>query len=885
MIPTSIRWWPLVLGLLALGCPTGEPDDDAADDDSAGEPPACDEGLVLDGDVCVPEACGVGNWGELDPAAVAVFVDGAAEDGGDGSETSPLRWVQDGIDAAAALGGGTVALAAGTYLENLVLGDDAAGVHLVGRCRELVTLDGSGDPGASGVLIDGTWGVDDLEIADVTIAAAEYIGVWIEAATVTLRRVEIRDSGPLGLLVYRSSTAVTLQDVIIAGTRPDAVGDWGYAINVYEGARLTADGLLIEDNVQVGVMENGAGTVVQLRDAVVRYTATAPNGSYGWGLAVFNGAELSCDGCTVEGNASMAVLAADEGSANTLRDCVVSDTLPDGNDQDGYGVAGRTGATIAVIDSVLQRNTIAGVYADGYGTLVTLENTDIRDTWEGTTGSYGQGVMALQGATVSLTGGVIERHVNHGLHGMREQVLLLLDAVTVRDTQTDSEGNFTLVTDCLFERNVTNGLFAYDGARLELAGTTVRETLPSPLLGYGRAVELQLDAELSASDCLFEDNVEVGLLAYDGSSAERSQVTIRGTAPRADGTHGLAVALEEAATLVASGCLFEDNADVSVYARHPGTALTLTDTIVRGTRPTPEGEFGRGIEIRDGVTLALHGCTLEGNTEVGLVAYEPDTTVTITDTQVTGTQRSLISAVGTGVDMEVGAALDAAGLVVTGSEGPGLALSYGSHVSCQQCVFEGNALAGVVVQQATLSLLDSTISGTLADANLGGGVGLLASGGMPATAIELDGCTVEDHLYAALWIQDTGDYHIHDSTLRGGAGVSYQYPNGDTVLFHGNAVYATGGVTAWDGAQGLRLENNLIADSAGPAILLHGASATLASNTYAGNTLDLLQQSCDGVDPPDGLEDAPTSQLCPAYDLLVLTLTFGAYFQEHQPLE
>jgi hypothetical protein len=121
-----------------------------------------------------------------------------------------------------------------------------------------------------------------------------------------------------------------------------------------------------------------------------------------------------------------------------------------------------------------------------------------------------------------------------------------------------------------------------------------------------------------------------------------------------------------------------------------------------------------------------------------------------------------------------------------------------------------------------------------------------------------------------------GSYQVLDSMLTGGQGQLLQ--SGTRV--HGNAVYASAGVTAWDGTSGLLLAGCQLVDSAGAAVMLHGASATLDGNTYTGNTVDLIQQSCDGLVAPIGLAEVPSIDLCPAYDHVVVPLHVDLYVTE-----
>ena len=69
----------------------------------------------------------------------------------------PFDRIQEAADALGSDGGGGVAIAGGTYVENLELDAAHEGVVLAGRCAELVTIDGSGadEPGIA--VVGGAW--------------------------------------------------------------------------------------------------------------------------------------------------------------------------------------------------------------------------------------------------------------------------------------------------------------------------------------------------------------------------------------------------------------------------------------------------------------------------------------------------------------------------------------------------------------------------------------------------------------------------------------------------------------------------------------------------------------------------------------------------------
>lgn len=169
-------------------------------------------------------------------------------------------------------------------------------------------------------------------------------------------------------------------------------------------------------------------------------------------------------------------------------------------------------------------------------------------------------------------------------------------------------------------------------------------------------------------------------------------------------------------------------------------------------------------------------------------------------------------------------------------------------------------------------------------ATIQGGLDRAAEG---AAELLVEDSTIADHPLAAVWLDGPGSYALTGNDLEGGWGAAYQYPDGETLMFHGNAVYATDRIEPWDPQleTGLLLDGNLLHDGAGAAVMLHGASATLQDNDYDGNLVDLQQQACGEVPIPEGHEEAPAAVLCPQYDAPVEQLRFLLQHAEAAPQE
>ncbi len=576
------------LALLALGCP--HPDDRP-------QPEAldCAEGFHVDGEICVPEACGTGTWGDLLVDEAAIYVDAAAQDGGDGSAEAPLRAIQPALDLAGSRGGGLVAVAAGTYSETLLLGMDHSGVHLAGRCRELVTLDASGGdentPGirtlaaygyvkVSGLTISNSisYGIRALSgtaaLVDLRVVGSAHGGIGasklLETPTVlSVSGCELTDNAGSGIEVWQPGTTVMLEDTIVRGTLPHGTGGYGDGIHVSDGAALTALRCDIAANTRAGIACLEMGTEVLLVDTSVRDTVQPGSGYYGDGVWVQSGAALSAVGCNISGNSEAAFWIEDRATEVSLVDTRIRDTLSSEADGWGNGIFIREGSKLSVEGCELAGNRVEGIFATGSGTEVALTDTTIRGTLPDSSGCFGQGIVLSGGASLS--------------------------AVC-----------------CELVGNSMAGIEAWDaGTEATLVNVIIRDTQPDAYGRYGFGAGVMEGAKLSATGCELTDNTMIGTLAT-GTSAELTlaDTSITGTATvwGAQGAVSNGVITVFGATTLATGLLVQDTAGPGLYAVGQGSRLVCTDCYLI------DNHFAGAAAI-DSATLELHSSTIAGTEE------------------------------------------------------------------------------------------------------------------------------------------------------------------------------------------------------------------------------------------------------------------------------
>ncbi|MFH1463471.1 MAG: right-handed parallel beta-helix repeat-containing protein [Pseudomonadota bacterium] len=672
---------------------------------------ACAAGYLADGDVCVPEACGVGTWGALEVDGGTVYVSASAEEGGDGSAEAPLRSVQAGLDLAGERGGGLVAVAAGTYPETLALTSDHAGVHLAGRCRELVVVDASvGDEETPGIDIDSRYG--EVEVSGVGVVGSNYDAVRVGSGVVRLTELRVEGSAYVGVGAFRGTAAapsdlvlegcelagntaagvvafdpgteVTLVDTRILDTLPNGDGEYGFGIAVLGGASLRAEGCELTGNTTAGVLAIDGSTEVALLETSIRNTLPNGDGEYGFGLQVSAGASLRAEGCELAGNTAMGLVACDPGSGVVLVDASIRDTRPKADGGGGFGIQVSAGASLRAEGSELESNSALGVLALDPDTEVTLVDTAIRDTHPDGDGKHGFGIEVQGGASLRAEG-------------------------------------------CELAGNTRLGVGAVaPGTEVTLVDTAIRGTLPDRDGKYGFGINVLGGASVRAEGCELAGNRALGVVAADpGTEVALVDTMVRDTLPDGAGEGGYGIEVYGGAALSAEGCAIAGNTSVGIAAMDPGTQVAVRDSSITGT---------------------VTGFDLLGATAIGLSAL----------------LEASVSASGLLVLGNDGPGLYAAG------EGTALICS-----GC--ALLDNAFAGAVAINAGALEIRSSTISGTREGVDLGGGVGVFAAQQWdwePPSLLVADS-TLSDNLAAGVWLAGEGSYQLTGNRISGSAALPF----------------------------------------------------------------------------------------------------------------
>jgi hypothetical protein len=197
------------------------------------------------------------------------------------------------------------------------------------------------------------------------------------------------------------------------------------------------------------------------------------------------------------------------------------------------------------------------------------------------------------------------------------------------------------------------------GACIERTTLTLSATNPSraTVLASGDGVEVRqlrvtgtgvgvaaagARARLTLEDVVIDGAIGVGVRLEGGARATGQRVAIRGTQPRADGTLGVGVQVVDGSQLELNTATITGHASVGVFAYGADSTVSLTQTQVSGNQ-------GTGVWSNEGSTVMLSASVVEGNRNTGVFAATGSTT------QLTGVvvRRTAVAGAGTGQNVWV----------------------------------------------------------------------------------------------------------------------------------------------------------------------------------------------------------------------------------------
>lgn len=716
----------LVLWLLACA-PEKQAGPAATDDPSPTTSSPCAADEVLDGDRCLPAACGVGTWGGR---TGDVYVDAAAT-AGDGTEAAPFATLTEAVDALADAGG-TVQIAEGSYLETLSLGGEADGLVLNGRCAELVTLDASaGEDDSVALLLDARHATE-VQLGGMVIRGGKGGGIGILGGVLTLTEVALAENRRFGLYLDSSAAEVSATALRITDTTPPRGDTSGRGVHLQRGARLDCADCTVERSVEAGLFVVESSVV--LEGGGVFDTETTPGGSFGMGIELALGSDATLTDVTVEGSHYLGIEV--DGSTLSASGVVVSGTATTGDGEGGAGLYLTGDAAASWTGGSLTQNEVYQAAVEEGGTL-TLTDTTISGG-----GGTGRGLL-VSGGEATLTDTTLSAIPTLALSVTAGEAHLV--RVVVDGTLPSAEGARGVevsghldAVDSTIRNNAGLGLLVRGaGAEGVLDGCVVSGSqLSGEEGGYGLGVSG--GGRLEVQNTEVTNNVELGIWVTDGGQATLDDVTVSGTLPDAYDENGIGLAVTDGGSVAADGLVIVENQTLGVLV--DGGTAGFTDLTVSDTRVAVDGGYGRGMTVQGGAVVEVHGGSFVRNHQMAVVVSSPGSSLLVDGLTLTDTADADQEGYAVGLQVEDGAGVSGSGLTVDGARGLGVLAYDGAEVDLAEVVVRGvvdaggSAGHGVVVQDATARLTGLEVEEV-------DGIGLILSG--PEGRLELGSATIQ----------------------------------------------------------------------------------------------------------------------------------------------
>ena len=471
------------------------------------EPPptvtSCAEGELLDGVDCVPADCGVGLWGDVqpDPEGTTWYVLAGSDAAGDGAEERPFATISAGMEAATAAPGGRIVIGAGHYPERLAFSRAHDGLDLVGRCTELVTLDGEGLAAAALSVF-----ASQVVVRSITITGGRpgiIAGQVPGAPGLVLRGNDlvIETNGGYGVLATGSGVLMDLAESVIRDVTPTNDLSPGRGIGVEQGARLVGVGLRVEQILGIGIQVRGGDSDAEIDGLTIDAVLAQDDGSLGRGVHVVDGGALDLRNAAVGVPIEQALLI--EGAGSRL-------DFADGSVACGTGWCGR-----ALSGGTLAAEGVAWTLSDGPGLQVhgAFSFADLQDV-----SLIGPSVspLTVEAGAALLAGGVtVEDAAGQGLHAA-------------------GFGTLASLTDVDLVRPGLGGLLVTDGAEVEADDLGVGDAGGPGLLAAR-------DGTIECTACQVDGAVFAGALAMSAGAVHLDGGTISASLPHPDRAGGVGV--------------------------------------------------------------------------------------------------------------------------------------------------------------------------------------------------------------------------------------------------------------------------------------------------------------------------------------------------------
>jgi hypothetical protein len=292
------------------------------------------------------------------------------------------------------------------------------------------------------------------------------------------------------------------------------------------------------------------------------------------------------------------------------------------------GVSVAPGASLDLSDSVLDANEDVAIALSEGGTF-TGARLAVRDTKAASDGLEGQGVNAQAGASVTIADSAFSG--NHYANvRLSTNSTATLDHVVLRDGQPTTAqdvgrgisvqgGASAKITRSAIVDNYEIGIVAADGTSVELEDVLVGSTRITKSGEFGRALDAFGGAQVHAKRFHAYDNHDASVIAVEPSThVTLESSSIVDTGFESQNLSARAITVQQGAAVDVVDTAIAGAHEVAVVVFNTGSRIKLSRSIVRGTTPNGDDEFGHGVMAAGNSLLEIEDSEIASNTNTGI---------------------------------------------------------------------------------------------------------------------------------------------------------------------------------------------------------------------------------------------------------------------------
>ncbi|MBD89780.1 MAG: hypothetical protein CL940_05555 [Deltaproteobacteria bacterium] len=257
---------------------------------------------------------------------------------------------------------------------------------------------------------------------------------------------------------------------------------------------------------------------------------------------------------------------------------------------------------------------------------------------------------------------------------------------------------------CRISNNPTTGIRALgSGTSVTVNAVWISGTPLSEEVKFANGIEAIGGANLSVTGSLISDNHTTGVLAAEsGTVVTASEVWVSGMTLNAEGLGGYGITAAGGASLSVSGSAVSDNHTAGIAVWHSDTTATVGEVWISGTQMNGKGQHGRGVYADEGATLSVSRSLVSDNHTAGIQANGDDTILMVSEVWVSGTRVNGEGLAGIGIGASSNASFSVSGSRL--SDNHTAAVSFiQSGGSVTDSVLEGTKISGLQLGDGLLA--------------------------------------------------------------------------------------------------------------------------------------------------------------------------------------